>query len=140
MRYPARITQEDNGTLTVTFPDIPEAITFGETRGEALRRAVDALETALSFYIDDRRALPRPSPARGRAIVNPSLQAQLKLQLYGAMRKAGFRKTDLARRMGVHAPQIDRLLDLTHASRLDQIESALAALGMRLELAVKKAA
>lgn len=39
------------------------------------------------------------------------------------------RKADLARQLGWHGPQIHRLLDLDHASRLDQIEAALAVLG-----------
>jgi antitoxin HicB len=56
------------------------------------------------------------------------------------MREAGVRKADLARRLGWHGPQIDRLLDLNHASRLDQIEAALAVLGKRLSVAVDNAA
>ena len=45
------------------------------------------------------------------------------------MRAEGVGKAALARRLGVALPQIDRLLDLRHASRLDAIERALAALG-----------
>jgi antitoxin HicB len=56
------------------------------------------------------------------------------------MREAGLRKADLARRLGWHVPQVDRLLDLRHASRIDQIEAALAALGKRLVIAVRDAA
>ena len=33
-------------------------------------------------------------------------------------------------------PQVDRLLDLGHASRFSQIEQAVAALGRRIELHV----
>ena len=43
---------------------------------------------------------------------------------------------ELARRLGWHMPQVDRLLDLHHASRLDQAEAALNALGRRLEVSV----
>jgi antitoxin HicB len=35
------------------------------------------------------------------------------------MREEGIAKTDLAHRLGWHLPQVDRLLDLAHASRLD---------------------
>jgi antitoxin HicB len=38
--------------------------------------------------------------------------------------------------LGWHLPQVDRLLDLTHASRLDQAEAALASLGHTLEIKV----
>jgi antitoxin HicB len=48
--YPVNLTPDD-GTVLVTFPDVPEAITFGMDEDEALLQAVDALETALSFYV-----------------------------------------------------------------------------------------
>jgi len=138
--YPAKLSRDDSGAIVVTFPDVPEAITYGDTRVEALAHAIDALETALSIYVDDRRPLPKPSPPRGRPTVTPSLQARMKLELYQAMRRRNLRKSELARRMGVHAPQVDRLLDLTHASRIDQIEAALTALGQRLDVATRDAA
>jgi antitoxin HicB len=62
--YPVELAQDDNGTVLATFPDVPEAITFGSDDDEALLRAVDALETALSFYVDARQPLPVPSKAR----------------------------------------------------------------------------
>ncbi|MBF0220488.1 MAG: type II toxin-antitoxin system HicB family antitoxin, partial [Gammaproteobacteria bacterium] len=64
--YPIELTPDDNGTVLVTFPDVPEAITFGADRDESLLYAVDALETALSFYVNDRKPLPVPSAAEGR--------------------------------------------------------------------------
>ncbi len=62
--YPVTLTPDD-GTVLVTFPDIPEVITFGKDEDEALLQAVDALESALSFYVDDRRPLPVPSVIKG---------------------------------------------------------------------------
>jgi antitoxin HicB len=56
------------------------------------------------------------------------------------MREAGVRKADLARRLGWQKSQVDRLLNLSHASRLDQIEQALGALRKRLVIAVEDAA
>jgi antitoxin HicB len=55
------------------------------------------------------------------------------------MRESGIKKADLARKLNVHMPQIDRLLDLNHASRLDQIEAALRALGKELVIEVRAA-
>ena len=56
------------------------------------------------------------------------------------MKTAGIRKADLARKLDWRVTQIDRLLDLNHASRLDQIEAALAALKKRLIVDVEDAA
>jgi antitoxin HicB len=40
-------------------------------------------------------------------------------------------KAELGRRLGRHLSQVDRLLDLRHASQLDQLEMALRALAKR---------
>lgn len=133
--YPVILTPDD-GTVLATFPDVPEAITFGMDEDEALLQAVDALETALSFYIDARKPLPVPSEAHGRPTVRPSALECAKLGVYQAMTEQGLRKTDLARRLGWHLPQVDRLFDLSHASRFDQIEAAARALGRHVEVRV----
>lgn len=133
--YPVILTP-DAGTVLVTFPDVPEAITFGMDEDEALLQAVDALETGLSFYVEARKPLPVPSSAKGRPTVRPSALECAKLGVYQAMTEQGLRKTDLARRLGWHLPQVDRLFDLSHASRFDQIEAAARALGRHIEVRV----
>ena len=70
--YPATLTK-DGSTFLVTFRDVPEAITFGADKEEALLNAVDALETGLSFYFDYRKPLPLPSKTkRGEITVSPT--------------------------------------------------------------------
>jgi antitoxin HicB len=135
--YPARFTPEGQG-FVVTFPDIPEAITDGDSEQEAMEYAVDAIESMLTIYIRRRREIPRPSKARGkhmRLVVLPVL-SEAKIRLYEAMRAAGLRKADLARRLKWQKSQVDRLLDLNHKTRLEQIQEALAALDKRLDIQV----
>lgn len=133
--YPVNLEPAEEGGFVVSCPDVPELHTQGEDAGDALLRAVDALETALSFYTDDSADLPKASkPKRGQRTVRPSAQACLALAIYQAMREDGVRKSELARRLGWHMPQVDRVLDLNHASRLDQSEAALAALGRNLRV------
>jgi antitoxin HicB len=135
--YPVTLTPDD-GTVLVTFADLPEAITFGADEDEALLNAVDALETALSFYVDARAPLPRPSPPQpGQKTVRPPALECAKLGVYQAMTEQGIRKAELARRLGWHMPQVDRLFDLRHASRFEQIESAATVLGKRLVLSME---
>ena len=128
---------QPEGGFVVTFPDVPEAITQGEDEDEALLYAIDALETALSFYVDARKPLPVASKAkRGQRTVRPSALDGAKLGVYQAMTEQGIKKAELARRLGWHMPQVDRLFDLRHASRLDQIEAAARVLGRRIEVRV----
>jgi len=129
--YPVDLTPDDNDTVMVTFPDVPEAVSFGADEDEALANAVEALETALNGYIADRRDIPAPSALDGRPDVAPSLLGELKLAIYQAMRARDWRKADLARSMGVNPRQVDRLLDLTHASTVAQLEQASRVVGSR---------
>ena len=135
-KYPATITK-DGRDLLVTFKDVPEAITFGKTESDALSKAVDALETGLSFYVDARKPLPKPSKAkRGQKLVSPSALESAKLGVYQSMMNQGIKKAELARRLGWHMPQIDRLFDLKHSSKFDQIEAAATVLGCHIEITV----
>ena len=135
--YPVELIKDDNGTVRVVFPDVPEAITFGDDEDEALLRASEALETALSMYVDEKQDLPRPSAANDRRTVSPGPIECAKLGIYQTMRENQVRKTDLARRLGWHLAQIDRLLDLGHSSKVAQIEQAAAAMGKHLVMSIE---
>ena len=54
--------------------------------------------------------------------------------LYQGMREQGVGKAELARRLGWHMPQVDRVLDVQHRSRLDMMDAALGAIGRRLQV------
>ncbi len=141
MNYPVKLVRDSNDTILVDFPDVPEAHTFGDDREEALMRAGEALESALSAYIELRRDIPAPSkPKRGQPVVSLPALVDAKVRLYSAMRASRIGKAELARRLNCHLPQIDRLLDLNHNSRLDQLEAALRVLGKRLVVSVVDAA
>jgi antitoxin HicB len=134
--YPVTLTR-DGQTILVTFVDIPEAITFGADIDEALLNAVDALETGLSFYVDARKPLPAVSQAKAKQkTVRPSALECAKLGVYQAMTEQGIKKAELARRLHWHMPQVDRLFDLRHASKLEQIEAAATVLGRHIEISV----
>lgn len=140
LRYPVAL-KKDGDTLLVTAPDFPEVGTFGIDKADALVRAADAIATAIQGRISDREKIPKPSRAkRGQTYVSLSSLIGAKLALYDLMIKTGTRKADLARKLGVHSPQVDRLLDLDHESRLDQIDGAVRALGKELEIRVVEAA
>lgn len=140
MEYPIKIVPDDNGTLLVTFPDVPEAITCGNDEAEARANALDALEVALSGYIQDRRDLPVPTEPQGLPTVALGLLGELKVACYRAMRARGWRKADLARALEVNPRQVDRLLDLQHGSTVTQLEAALTACGQRVDVQTRDVA
>lgn len=138
--YPVQFELDTNGTVLVTFPDVPEAVTFGDDENDARSRAIDALIAMFSAYMDDRQMIPMHSPLEDRPSVVLPIGVASKVLLWNAMIEAGIRKADLARKLNLSPTVIDRLLNLRHASRIEQIESAMAALGKRLVVGVLEAA
>jgi len=134
--YPYELAQQSDGGFTVTFPDIPEAITEGNSEGEARERAEDALVTALSFYTESGEAIPVPSAARDRPVALLPPLAAAKLALHDAMLCAGISNVELGRRLGLDEKAVRRLRDPLHRSHIGTIEAALRLLGKRLEVSV----
>ena len=85
------------------------------------------------------RNVPAPQAVGADYVTLPALSSA-KIELYQAMRADGVGKAALAKRLGVALPQVDRLIDLKHSSRLDAIERAFLALGRSMTIVVKAAA
>lgn len=135
LNYPVTLTRDTNDTYLVAFADFPDAHSVGDTEQEALREAVDGLRTAVEMYIEDRRAVPLPSAlAEGAAYVTLPALETAKVLLWNELLQQKLRKADLARLLDVHQPQVDRLFDLRHSSKVDQVEQAAAVLGRRLNV------
>jgi antitoxin HicB len=139
MKYPVKLTADPAaGGYVVTFPDIPEAITQGDSREHALHMALEALEAALEFYFDDKRAVPLPSaPKRGQATVELAASLAAKVLLLNEMITQQVRPAELARRLNTTPQEVNRLTNLRHTTRIDSIAHALHALGRELELRVR---
>ena len=134
MYYPAVIKPDGDGWL-VRFPDIPEALSAGATHEEAVEMARDALITALDFYFDEKREIPEPSAVRrGQIAVELPASVAAKVLLLNEMVRQKVRPSELARRLGTTAQEVNRLTQLSHSTKIDGISSALQALGKRLEL------
>ena len=137
LAYPVNLERQRDGSVLVSFPDFQEALTEGATEVEALAEAEDCLIAALGGYIQARRAIPRPSPGRGRAIVPLPALVAAKSALYCAMRAESVSNTALAERLGVTEGAVRRLVDPDHRSHIGQVEAALRALGQRLVVATQ---
>ena len=134
MKFPVILTP-DGGGFVVAFPDIPEAITQGETREEALKMAQEALETALEFYFEDKRAVPEPSRLkRGQDAIALPASLAAKILLLNEMLAQNIHPAELARRLGTSPQAVNRLINLRHTTRIDGIGAALHVLGKNLEM------
>ncbi len=133
LSYPVILEPDDNDTFLVTSPDFPELTTFGDDRDEAVARAVDALEEAIAARMYDGKDIPLPSQGAECAELPTIITA--KVMLYQGMREQGIGKAELARRLDWRLTQVDRVVDINHRSRLDDMDAALRAVGHRLTVA-----
>lgn len=138
--YPVDLTPDDNGTMLVTCPDLPEVTSFGVDEADALARARHAIEEALASRINSAESLPLPGPAHGRPIASLSAPFAAKLELHLALRAAGLPLLELARRLNRPSSDVERLLKVNYPSALDDLEAAFLALGKQLAIDVRDAA
>ena len=130
--YPCEMVPDDGG-VSIRFPDVPEALTCGEDRTEAVAMAQDALATALAGYVHERWDIPAPSlAADGQELIPVPPVTAAKLALYTAMRTQDVTNVDLARRLGVSESAVRKLLNPDHRSHIGQVERALRAVGRTL--------
>lgn len=131
--YPCVLTREEDGGFSIGFPDIPEALTCGNDRADALTMAEDALAAALGAYVKRKEDIPVPSPvAADQALVAVPPVVAAKLALYTAMRRQELTRTALAERLELSEGAVRNLLNPDHRSRIGQIDKALRAVGRGL--------
>lgn len=135
MRYPARFKPAPEGGFVVTFRDIPEAITQGDTEAEALEMAEDALLTAMEFYFEDKRPVPLPSAVkRGEQFVSLPPSVWAKVLLLNEMLAQHVTPSELARRLHTTPQNMNKVINLGHVTKIDMLNQAMQALGKRLEV------
>lgn len=135
--YPCNLTPDEDGDLVATFPDVPEAITCGENRSQALEMAEDALATALAGYVREKWEIPVPGALdEGQDLVAVPTVVAAKLALYSAMRAQHITKVELAGRLGISESAVRKLADPDHRSHIRQVQKALRAVGHSLVIEV----
>lgn len=131
--YPARFDREPDGRYTVTFPDLPDAITQGENRDDAIEMAADCLAETIGARIAERADIPVPSPPkRGQVRIAVPVHVAVKAALYVAIRQEGISLSEMARTLDGQPVQVRRLLDPGRASSMKSIDQALSAIGRRV--------
>jgi antitoxin HicB len=138
--FDARLEADPDGGFVVTFPDVPEAITAGKTREEALANATEALGLALRGIASLGRGLPERTRRPGLVPVAVEAADALKLALVEAFRQSGLTKTEFGRRLGKTETEARRILDPDHATKIATMQAALASLGKSVVVSVRDAA
>ena len=126
--FPIKLEVQVNGAILVSYPDVPEALTEGDTRQDALEAAQDCLISALGGYISRGWPVPVPSTTENSAIVKLPEGVELKLSLYARMLERDISPAMLAKRLGQPHSWVRQLLNLdkfTFPIHLDEAFGAL---------------
>jgi antitoxin HicB len=139
--YGALFERGAKSGIVVSFPDVPEVITQGRDEADARSMAAEALGMVLLTYLEQDRALPKPSKRRkelAAITVEPEIAA--KLAVIEAFKAARITQGELATRLGKDGREVRRILDPNHATKLPALTQALEALGRRLVIGVEEIA
>src|SRR5258708_7490528 len=142
MEYFARFEPDPSGGFVIEFPDFGWGVSQGDDEEDGRRMATDLLTTMVQEHIRTGKELPKPGKFRGpkyRLIRLPASQG-MKAELYLAWRSSGMTKARLARRIGISKDEVGHLLDLARRARVEQLESAFAALGKQMTIGIQDAA
>ena len=131
--FPIEIEERED-TFRGRFPDLPDVTVEAVHLAKVHAAARLALTTELDVFILAHEDIPRPSPARRRALVAPPLLVAAKVALYQTMRDQDVSNVALAQRLGTVEGTVRRLVSLQHRSHIEAIEQALTVLGKRLVL------
>jgi len=135
IHYAAVFNPQAEGGYTVTIPELPEAITEGDTMEEARFNAAEALSLALAVRIELGEAIPVPSPPSGADMEWVEPDAAVQAAILVRTTRGTKPLAELARALGTSWPAAQRLENPRHTPTLKQLERAAAALGKRLILA-----
>ena len=122
------LTGEDDQIL-VDCLNLP-AHTNRDDMGEALARArryADHGDRGVQAVLTAHSGPVRADARRPTVALPLLLIAQI--EHYNAMLAHRVNEAERGRRLNWHLPQVDRVLDVRHASRLDQVDQALATVG-----------
>lgn len=137
VRYAAVFEAQPEGGFTVTFPDIPEAITEGDTREEALFHAADVLTLCLDERIESGDVLPTAKTVKGGVWVEPSAAIQAAVSVRTVRQDQGRTLAELARSLGTSWAAAQKLESPRANPTIKQLERTAAALGKRLVLSIE---
>ncbi|WP_455428389.1 hypothetical protein [Dryocola sp. LX212] len=136
--YPVTITYDaETMRYQGICRDFPCVNCIGLTADEISSRLERMLIQCIAKLIQQRLPVPEGSVANETEMnIHLPLLVAMKTALHNSLVESGTRRAHLARRLGIHAPQMNRLLDLNHFSRIEMLEKALILSGKSVTLTV----
>lgn len=133
LSYGAKIQPDEEGYL-VTFRDIPNAFTGGESREEAIFNAQEVLDLMLLDLLEKDEKIPMPSVFKsGEIPISPSPDVAAPVLLHILRSMTHRTMADVARSMEVPY-QIYQRIESGKNLTMKSLKRAAAAMGSRVEI------
>ena len=100
MKYFAEIKVEDNSNI-VTFPDLPNVSTFGDTKEEAIQNAFDALNGCIESDFERGFKIPEPKTYSGKQYTPIPLKPHIELSIKLRSIRANKSQIEIANMLGI---------------------------------------
>lgn len=134
VKFAAVFEPQPEGGYTVTFPDIPEAISEGDSKEECLHHAQEVLTLCLEQRMDDGETIPEASTVKGGIWIEPSAAMQAAVLVRAWRTKQGKTVSEIARTLNTSWAAAQKLESHRANPTLRQLERTAAALGKRLHV------
>lgn len=131
MVFYCNIIEEDGG-YTVEFPDLPNIITYGYTKDEAVFNAAEALNGALESDVARGLLPPDPSYLEGAPVeIEPHIEIAIQLRTI----RGNITQSEIASRLGVPYQSYQRLENPIKGNpSVKTLEKIAKVFGKRLEI------
>lgn len=135
LAYPVKIKKEGMG-YSLFIRDLRwKTMGIFQSREEAKGKALEHILKAIKITAVHNNFIPYSTPAKkGDILIQVPFSIELKLDLIRTMYTRNVRPADLAKRMNKKPQEINRILDLTHNTKVDTINDAFNALGFKLHI------
>ena len=136
-QYPVELEDNNEGGFILKFRDFPDLNSEIWSLDELQNTGLSALITILDLYFEHNKVFPKPSAHKeNEKVITLPISIISKMLLLNTMVSSKIRPVDLARKMGVKPQEVNRIIDLTHNTRIDTIQKALNSLGKSLTLSL----
>lgn len=135
--FSCKFLKVEDGTEIIKCRDLPELLSWPGD-GETLEQwAKYAVQDCIAFRMKDGETIPEASkPEDGEYVVRLSPSEEAKILLHNEMVRRGITRSDLSKRAGLRLPDVTRLLNIRHKTKIDAIISALNSIGADLRFSV----
>lgn len=134
MEYIANLKKEE-GVYVVSFPDLPNVNTFGETKADAIKYAHDALNLTLEVDFERGFSLPEPKAIPGRNSITVRVQPNIAIAYQLRRLRHNQTQAEVATKVGISYQAYQKLENPRKCNpTVKTLEKISAAMGKTLDV------